>query len=117
MLVATLQDADGTVLGEATHLCEGLAGAAMADPALQARWRPLGDGLAEVTVQARTVALSVHFALEGWRAESAYFDLAPGAVRHVRLHRIAVPHSPLADSIRGCVLAANAARPVLLQAA
>jgi beta-mannosidase len=117
VLFATLRAEDGTLLGEATHLSEGFAGPVMVDPQLKALWHRLDDGAAEAVLQARTVALAVHFELEGWRADTAYFDLAPGASRQVRLTRAASSQGAVFDGVRGCVRAANALRPVLLQAA
>lgn len=107
LVVSTLRDATGVQRAQAFHFCTGLPSTRERDIGLVGEARLRDDGSADVVLRTRGFAQSVHFQTPGFVAEDAYFHLAPGTERRVRLR----PETPGSrPALRGgCVLALNAA--------
>jgi len=114
LVVATLRNEAGLVLGQAFHFPEGLPSRRVRDIGLSAQVQLLADGSAAITLTTRGFAQSVYFDLPGFTAEDEYFHLAPGGERTLRL----VPtRSGMASALRGSVFALNSWTPAPLRVA
>jgi len=87
LVVATLRAASGEVRARAFHFPLGLPSARERDVGLRAEARPDADGAA-LAVGARRFAQSIAIDAEGFEPDDAYFHLAPGEERTVRLRRV-----------------------------
>ncbi len=103
LVVATLHDAAGAVLGQAFHVVDGLPAGRDAAVQPQGAFRANDDGTVDVTVRCDRFALSVHFDTPGFEPEAAYFHLAPGGERRVRFVRVGAAAAPFG----GRVMAVN----------
>jgi beta-mannosidase len=102
LVAATLRGASGEVRARAFHFPRGLPAAREPDVGLRAEARLDGDG-AVLVVRARRFAQSLAIDVEGFAPEDAYFHLAPGEERAVRLARVSGSGAP-----RGTVQPLNA---------
>ncbi|HVR01443.1 MAG TPA: glycoside hydrolase family 2 protein [Polyangia bacterium] len=87
LVAATLRAASGEVRARAFHFPLGLPSARERDVGLRAEARPDSDGAALV-VGARRFAQSIAIDAEGFEPDDAYFHLAPGEERTLRLRRV-----------------------------
>ena len=85
LVVATLRSASGVQLGQAFHFAEGLPAEPEQDVGLSAHAEPLGDGCIALVIESRRFAQSIDLDLPGFEPDDAYFHLAPGGRRSVRL--------------------------------
>jgi beta-mannosidase len=97
LVVATLH-AEGAVAAEAFHFPLGLPSGKELDVGLAAAARAR-DGGFDVTLRTRRFAQSVVIDAEGFAASDAWFHLAPGAARTVRLEPTGASR-PLRGSVR-----------------
>jgi beta-mannosidase len=102
LVVAVLRDAEGAVRARAFHFPLGLSAARELDVGLAAEARHEAGGTALV-LRARRFAQSVAIDVPGFAPEDAYFHLAPGEERSVRLRRVSGDGPP-----RGAVQPLNA---------
>jgi beta-mannosidase len=103
LVVATLRTPSGETLAEAFHFPVGLPATSELDVGLVAETRADGDG-ALVVVRTRRFAQSIAVDVEGFVPDDAYFHLAPGGERTLRLHRMSGSAPP-----RGTLQPLNAA--------
>jgi beta-mannosidase len=103
VVVATLRDTHGEVLGEAHHFPGGMSLPRESDLGIDATWRDAGDGAVEVTLVSHRFAQSVHFESPGYLPDDEFFHLVPGRVRQVRFRPHGTP-----KPWWGSVLALNA---------
>ncbi len=100
LVVATLRSASGAQLGQAFHFAEGLPDQAEHDVGLSAHVESLNDGGTLLVVESRRFAQSVDIDLPGFEPDDAYFHLAPGGRRSIRLTPTAVaPVGPASGSV------------------
>lgn len=87
LVVATLLDAEGRMLGEAFHFPEGLPSTQVGDIGLRATIEASagGDDSVWLTVATRDFAQSVQIDMPGFVAADNHFHLPPGGGRRVRL--------------------------------
>jgi len=113
LVVATLREASGKLLGQAFHVLGGLPSAR--DPAVSPRgvFHVRGDGSVDVALRCGRFAASVHFDVPGFVPDAAYFHLAPDVERTVRFVPVASP----APAFGGRVMALNASYPGVLEPA
>jgi beta-mannosidase len=102
LVAATLRGPAGDVRARAFHFPLGLPAAREPDVGLVAEARPGAGGAAALVVRARRFAQSLAIDVEGFEPEDAYFHLAPGEERAVRLRRVSGEGAP-----RGTVQALN----------
>jgi beta-mannosidase len=102
LVVAKLRASSGDLLGQAFHFPLGLPSARELDLGLVAEARLDGDGAA-VIVRTRRFAQSIAIEADGFVADEAYFHLAPGDERTLRLRRAGA-----ATSLRGRLQPLNA---------
>ena len=97
LVAATLRGASGEVRARAFHFPVGLPAAREPDVGLTAEARldgaDAGAGAALV-VRARRFAQSIALDVEGFEPDDAYFHLAPGEERTVRLRRVSGSGAP-----------------------
>jgi beta-mannosidase len=86
LVAATLRGPSGEVRARAFHFPVGLPATREPDVGLAAEARLDGDGAALV-LRARRFAQSIAIDVEGFEPDDAYFHLAPGEERTVRLRR------------------------------
>ena len=98
----TLRGPEGDVRARGFHFPVGLPARREPDVGLAAEARADGDG-ATLTVRARRFAQSIAVEVEGFEPDDAYFHLAPGEVRALRLRRTSSAGAP-----RGTLQALNA---------
>jgi beta-mannosidase len=108
LVVATLRDADGTVLSEAFHFDLRRTAASQADLGLTATTTARENGAFELKIHARRFAQSVWIEADGFDAGEEYFHLAPGSEKTVVLRPS--PHDR-ARALRGRIHALNALTP------
>ena len=113
LVVATLREASGRMLGQAFHVMGELP--AERDPAVlpQGVFKVSEGGIVDVTLRSDRFAASVHFDVPGFEAEAAYFHLAPGVERVVRFVATSTP----AQAFGGRVTALNGIYPGVLKPA
>jgi beta-mannosidase len=99
LVCARLLDAGGQTCAEAFHFPLGLSAAREREVGLAAEVAPVQGGY-DVTVTTRKLALAVNFETGPHQPSDAYFHLAPGSSRTVRLTGPAGP-------LRGSVTALN----------
>lgn len=87
VVVATLV-AEGVEAAEAFHFPLGLAMSRERGETLEAEARPGNDGDVEIVVRARRFAQSIAIEAGGYEPDDAYFHLAPGGERRVRLRLV-----------------------------
>ena len=106
VVVLTLRDAAGVVIGQAFHFPGGMGLPLENELGLSASARPRDDGGVEIELSSRRFAVGVHFETPGYVADDEYFHLPP------RQHKRVV-FRPLsgAKAWRGVALALNAAQP------
>ena len=109
LAVATLIDDSGVQLAQAFHFVQGLSAMRELDIGLTAS---ADATCGEVKISTRRFAQSVWIEADGFIAEDAYFHLAPGSERTVRLQRS--PHDPQ-KPLRGRVHALNAHTPAKIE--
>jgi beta-mannosidase len=104
LVAATLRDPAGEVRARAFHFPVGLPAGREPDVGLGAEARLDADGAgAAIVVRARRFAQSLAIEVEGFEPEDAYFHLAPGEERAIRLRRTSGSGAP-----RGTVQPLNA---------
>ncbi|HEY0340730.1 MAG TPA: glycoside hydrolase family 2 protein, partial [Steroidobacteraceae bacterium] len=103
LVVATVADSSDSVLAQAFHMVGGLQATREADIGLSATASARGDTF-DLKITTRRFAQSVWIESEGFRADDAYFHMAPGSEKTVFLHRS--PHEPQRP-LRGRVHALN----------
>ena len=103
LVVVTLRDAAGDVLGQAFHVQGGLPSERDAAVQPQGLFRVRDDGAVDVTVRCDRFAAALHFDTPGFAADAAYFHLPPGGERNVRFVSVSTP----ASSFGGRVMALN----------
>jgi len=115
LLVARWQADDGAVC-EQVHFIDHPAQAGGPLPPLArhelglcAQLTDQADGSLRLSVQTRRAARGVHLVGEGWAADDEFFNLAPGAERHLTLRPLPGARRPW----RGMVAAINACAAVL----
>ncbi len=113
LVVATLREESGTLLGQAFHVLGGLPAERDAGVLPQGVFRVRDDGAVDVALRSDRFAASVHFDVPGFVADAAYFHLAPGVERRVRFVPVATP----APAFGGRVMALNGTYPGLLKPA
>jgi len=111
LVVATLRDEAGEVLGRAFHVLGGLPAARDAAVLPQGVFRVRDDGAVDVVLRCDRFAASVHVDVPGFVAEAAYFHLAPGLERAVRFVPVELP----APAFGGRVMALNGVYPGILK--
>ena len=112
LVVATLFDSQGIMAGQAFHFPLGVQRPLDPEMGLRAKAWPEGDGSWSLEISTSHLAQWVVPSVPGYRASDAWFHLAPGAKRQLKL----VPVSPPADELRGVVRAWNSesAEPISL---
>jgi beta-mannosidase len=121
LVVATLVDPDKPSLAQAFHFVQGLPATRELEVGLSATATPVAGGMStfDVKVATRRFAQSVWIEADGFTADDAYFHLAPGTERIVRLRRS--PHEPdkplthASSGLRGRVHALNAHTPAKIE--
>ena len=109
--VATMTDrATGLRCGEAFHFPGGLPSAQASDLGLEAIADPLEGGAFRVTLRTRKLAQSVAIEARGFRADDAYFHVAPGGERQITLQP--APGGKAPSKLAGTVFPLNAQSPV-----
>jgi beta-mannosidase len=103
-VVATVTDSSDSVLAQAFHMVGGLQATREFDLGLSATASARGDTF-ELKITTRRFAQSVWIESEGFRADDAYFHIAPGSAKTLTLARI--PNEP-ERPLRGRVHALNA---------
>ncbi len=81
-----LKAENGDLLTETFALPLGFSGIAQSDIGLEAKMSSLDNGDVEVEITCQRLALAVHFEVEGFTADDAYFHLAPKHSKKVVLH-------------------------------
>jgi len=111
LVVATLREASGELLGQAFHVLGGLP--ADRDPAVapQGRFQLRPDGSVDVALRCDRFAAALHFDVPGFVPDAAYFHLAPSVERTVRFVPAATPAPPFG----GRVMALNGMYPGVLE--
>jgi beta-mannosidase len=104
LVVATVTDSSDSVLAQAFHMVGGLQASRDFDIGLSATAIARGDTF-DLKITTRRFAQSVWIESEGFRADDAYFHLAPGGEKTLSLARI--PHES-ERPLRGRVHALNA---------
>jgi beta-mannosidase len=87
LVVATLRRASGEVAARAFHFPVGQPSARERDVGLTAESRPDADG-ATLALRARRFAQAIAIDVDGFEPDDAYFHLAPGDEKTVRLRRV-----------------------------
>ena len=113
VVVATLRDASGDLLGQAFHVMGGLPSERDATVLPQGIFRARDDGSVDVALRCDRFAASLHFDVPDYVPDAAYFHLAPGVERVVRF----VPSRLPAASFGGRVMALNGLYPGVLKPA
>ncbi len=113
LVVATLREESGKLLGQAFHVLGGLPAERDAAVLPQGVFRVCDDGAVDVALRCDRFAASVHFDVPGFVADAAYFHLAPGVERTVRFVPVATP----APAFGGRVMALNGTYPGVLKPA
>lgn len=86
LIVATMRSShDEQLLAEAFHFPLGLPVLERRDATVSASATQSGDGAFTLTISASAFAQSISIDTDGYRAEDAYFHLAPGAERTIVL--------------------------------
>ena len=113
LVVATLSDEAGQVLGRAFHVLGGLPAVQDAAVLVQGVFQVRDGGAVDVVLRCDRFAAAVHFDVPGYVAEAAWFHLAPGLERTVRF----VTVDAQAPAFGGRVMALNGTYPGVLKPA
>lgn len=112
VVVATLRDMSGSVIGEDFYFPLGPGCRLDAELGLTARGHPLPGGDVELAVRAQRCARYVTIRAPGFEAQDQYFHLAPGQERTIALRRMIE-----SAALKGIVGALNAAQPARIEVA
>jgi beta-mannosidase len=102
--------ATGLRCGEAFHFPGGLPSAQVSDLGLEATADPIEGGAFRVTLRTRRLLQSVAIDARGFRADDAYFHVAPGGERQITLRPVPGVKAPA--KLAGTVFPLNAQSPV-----
>lgn len=111
VVVASWVAEDGTLLAQACHFPQGLNLPREADVGLVVQASSDAQGQWTLTLSAKSFAQSVQLELNGYVSDDAYFHLAPGQSRHVRLKALPGITGP----VSGTVKALNSEASALIQ--